>query len=211
MRFLAGLSMALALALAGCSQVAEKAENAANRSFTSYAMDRPYTEVANVGQSTLARLSGSDATFGPMIGSTQLKNGMIIYRHIAPAARTESGSSFGGLVGRSTVSQNNRLSYFLVGPDGIVKDWATGSVQGSTSDCVQYIGGIINRCADTQQLQASLALYDMRVTTKGGQSVSAWGEPAVPAVSSPAPAAHPSAPAGRPVPAAARAAPVATR
>lgn len=209
MRLQAVLSMALALALAGCSQVAEKAENAANRSFTSYAMDRPYAEVANVGQSPLARLSGSEATFGPMIGSTQLKNGMTVYRHMAPAAKTESGSSFGGLVGRSTVSQNNRLSYFLVGPDGIVKDWATGSVQGSTSDCVQYIGGIINRCADMRQVQASLALYDMRVTTKGGQPISAWGEPGMPAAE--APAAHPAAPAGRPVPAAARPAPVATR
>jgi hypothetical protein len=208
MRLLAVFSMALALALAGCSQVAEKAENAANRSFTSYAMGRPYTEVANVNQSTLARLSGSEATFGPMIGATQLKNGMTIYRHIAPAAKTESGSSFGGLVGRSTVSQNNRLSYFLVGADGIVQDWATGSVQGSTSDCVQYIGGIINRCADMQQVQASMALYDMRVTTKGGQPISAWGEPAVPSPYPSAPAGHPSAPA-RPTAAAHPAAPAA--
>ncbi|MDQ0134019.1 hypothetical protein J2T08_001937 [Neorhizobium galegae] len=216
MRLMATLSMALALALTGaltgCSQVAEKAENAANRSFTSYAMGRPYAEVANVGQSTLARLSGSEATFGPMIGATQLKNGMTIYRHIAPAARTESGSSFGGLVGRSTVSQNNRLSYFLVGADGIVRDWATGSVQGSTSDCVQYIGGIINRCADMRQVEASLALYDMRVTTKGGQPVSAWGEPAVPSASAATPAPHQSAPAARPAAAAvARPAPVAAR
>jgi hypothetical protein len=37
--------MAFGLALAGCSQVAEKAENAASRSFTSYAMGRPYAEV----------------------------------------------------------------------------------------------------------------------------------------------------------------------
>ena len=182
MRLMATLSMTLALVLAGCSQVAEKAENAANRSFTSYAMGRPYAEVANVGQSTLARLSGSEATFGPMIGATQLKNGMTIYRHIAPAAKTESASSFGGLVGRSTVSQNNRLSYFLVGADGIVKDWATGSVQGSASDCVQYIGGIINRCSDMRQLQASLALYDMRVATKAGQPISTWGQPAAPAM-----------------------------
>lgn len=209
MRLMTTLSMTLALVLAGCSQVAEKAENAANRSFTSYAMGRPYAEVANVGQSTLARLSGSEATFGPMIGATQMKNGMTIYRHIAPAAKTESASSFGGLVGRSTVSQNNRLSYFLVGADGIVRDWATGSVQGSASDCVQYIGGIINRCADMQQAQASLALYDMRVTTKGGQPISAWGEPTLPSAEVPAP--NPSASAARMVPTAAHPARPATR
>jgi hypothetical protein len=182
MRFMAILSISLAIGLAGCSQVAEKAENAANRSYTSYALGKPYTEVANLGQSPMALLSGSEATFGPMIGATPLKNGMTIYRHMAPGAQTETGTNFAGLVGSSTVSQNNRLSYFLVGADGIVKDWATGSVQGSASDCVQYIGGIINRCNDMRQLQASLALYDMRVATKAGQPISSWGEPAAPAV-----------------------------
>jgi len=178
MRFMAILSISLAIALAGCTQVAEKVENAANRSYTSYALGKPYADVANLGQSPMAQLSGSEATFGPMIGATPLKNGMTIYRHMAPAAKTETGTNFAGLVGSSTVSQNNRLSYFLVGADGIVKDWATGSVQGSASDCVQYIGGIIKRCSDMRQLQASLALYDMRVATKGGQLISSWGEPA---------------------------------
>jgi hypothetical protein len=126
MRFTAVLSAGFAIALAGCSQVAEKAENAANRSFTSYALGKPYAEVANVGQSPMAQLSGSNATFGP--------------------------------------------------------DWATGSVQGSASDCVQYIGGIINRCNDMRQLQASIALYDTRVATKAGQPISSWGDPAAPAV-----------------------------
>ena len=60
---------------------------------------------------------------------TPLKNGMTIYRHMTPAAKTETGTNFAGLVGSSTVSQSNRLSYFLVGADGIVKDWSTGSVQ----------------------------------------------------------------------------------
>ncbi|TCN33991.1 hypothetical protein [Sinorhizobium americanum] len=179
MRFTAVLSIGLAIALAGCSQVAEKAEKAANRSFTSYALGKPYVEVANLGQSPMARLSGSDA-FGPLIGETRLADGMTIYRHMAPSA--ETGTNFAGLVGSSTVSQNNRLSYFLVGTDGIVKDWATGSVQGSASDCVQYIGGIINGCNDMRQLQASRELYDMRVTTKAGQPISSWGEAAAPVV-----------------------------
>ena len=182
MRFMAVLSIGLAIVLAGCSQVAERAENAANRSFTSYALGKPYAEVASLGQSPMARLSGSEATFGPMIGATPLKGGMTIYRHMAPGAKTETGTNFAGLVGSSTVSRNNRLSYFLVGEDGVVKDWATGSVQGSASDCAHYIGGIINRCSDMRQFQASLALYDMRVATRGGQPISSWGEPAEPAL-----------------------------
>ncbi|MBO3759358.1 hypothetical protein [Ciceribacter sp. L1K22] len=179
MRLSVVASLAIVLAFSGCSSVAEKAEGAANRSFTSYALGRPYAQVAGLGQSPMDQLAGNDrATFGPMLGSTQLANGMTIYRHMAPAARTETGSSFGGLVGRETVSTNNRLSYFLVGPDGIVKDWATGSVQGATSDCVTYIGGIINRCSDTAQLQAALSFYDSRVLTKDGQPITVWGAPA---------------------------------
>ncbi|MCO5732083.1 hypothetical protein [Rhizobium sp. SSA_523] len=164
--------------LAGCSQVAQKAEAAANRSFTSYALGRPYAEVASIGTSPLERLSGSDrATFGPLLGATRLANGMTIYRHMAPSARTETGTDFAGLVGTSSVRSNNRLSYFLVGPDGIVRDWATGSVPGDASSCITYIGGIIERCSDLMQYEASLTLYDARVQTKDGRPISAWGEP----------------------------------
>lgn len=173
------VAMGLVLALAGCSSMAEKAETMANRSFTSYALGKPYQQIAALGQSPLERLAGNDeATFGPPIGSTPLADGSVIHRHMAPGAQTETGSSFVGLVGTSRQSTNMRLSYFLVGTDGIVKDWATGSIQGSTSDCISYIGGIINRCTDTRQLEGSLALYDSRVLTRGGQPISSWGAPA---------------------------------
>jgi hypothetical protein len=59
-----------------------------------------------------------------------------------------------------------------------VKDWATGAVQGSTSDCISYIGGIIKKCTDSRQVIAALAFYDSRVETKGGQPISVWGQPA---------------------------------
>lgn len=186
------LSVVLMMFLAGCSSVAEKAESAANRSFTSGALGKPYSQIASVGQSPLDQLYGNTrATFGPMLGATQLSNGMTIYRHMAPAAQTQTSSSFGGLMGRESVSTNNRLSYFLVGTDGIVTDWATGAVQGSTSDCVTYIGGIINRCSDTAQLQAALSFYDSRVLTKDGQPITIWGAPAMAAVAGATPGAAP--------------------
>lgn len=176
MRPIALLLAGICLALASCSGVQEKAEQSANRSFTSYALGRPYQQVAAVGTSPLDRLAGNDgATFGPMIGATPLSNGMVIFRHIAPAARTETGTSFAGVVGTSGSSERDRLSYFLVGPDGIVKDWATGQVQGTASSCISYIGGIVNRCSDTTQLRAALDYYDAQVTTRGGQPVSSWG------------------------------------
>ncbi len=64
------------------------------------------------------------------------------------------------------MSHRNRLSYFLVGPDGVIKDWATGSVEGTTNDCIRYIVVLIQKCTDASQLQASLALYDIRVLTR---------------------------------------------
>ncbi|MCY1667990.1 hypothetical protein [Rhizobium sp. SL86] len=192
------LAVMVALAgLSGCTQVAQKAETAANRSFTSYALGKPYAEVASLGTSPMERLAGNDrATFGPLLGSMPLANGMTIYRHMAPSARTETGTDFGGLVGTSSVSSNNRLSYFLVGPDGIVKDWATGSVPGNASSCISYIGGIIQRCSDLTQFEASLTLYDARVLTKDGQPISVWGAPATTAAV-PAASAKPTRPAPR--------------
>jgi len=149
MRMISMVLLSVCAILASCSQVAQKAETAANRSFTSYALGKPYAEVASIGTSPLERLAGNDrATFGPLLGATRLSNGMTIYRHMAPSARMETGTDFGGLVGSSSVSDNNRLSYFLVGEDGIVKDWATGSVPGNASSCINYVGGIIQRCSD---------------------------------------------------------------
>ncbi|MDO1580943.1 hypothetical protein [Rhizobium oryzicola] len=170
--------------LAGCSGTMDKVENAANRSYTGSVMGKTYAEVEGYERNPLMQMSGSGPVFGPMIGMTRLTNGMTIYRHIAPGARTETKSNFGGLVGHETVSHRNRLSYFLVGQDGVIKDWATGSVEGTTNDCIRYIGGLIQKCTDANQLQASLALYDIRVLTKDNKPITSWGE-AVPDIAPP--------------------------
>jgi uncharacterized protein YceK len=187
MRLFSLIMLGLAMILSGCSSVTEKAESAANRSFTSYAMGRSYADIAKMGSSPLEMLAANQSTYGPMIGATKLDNGMTIYRHMAPAAKSETSSEFGLLVGSSSSSENNRLSYFLVGEDGNVKDWATGSVQGNARDCVHYIGGIINKCSDSKQYLASLKLYDSLVKTSKGQPISVWGQPADPTSSMDAP------------------------
>ncbi|MGR9498005.1 hypothetical protein ACU8OJ_14650 [Rhizobium leguminosarum] len=180
MRFMAILSISLAIGLAGCSQVAEKAENAANRSYTSYALGKPYGRqswpVANGAAFRLRRNLRADD-----------RRDAIDERHddlpAYGARRPDRDRHEFRRPGRQFHDFAEQPAFlFLVGADGIVKDWATGSVQGSASDCVQYIGGIINRCNDMRQLQASLALYDVRVATKAGQPISSWGEPAAPVV-----------------------------
>ena len=192
MRVIAVSMALLAGLLAGCSGTMDKVENSANRSYTGSVMGKTYAEVEGYDKNPLMQMSGSGPVFGPMIGMTRLTNGMTIYRHIAPGARTETNASFVGLVGRETVSHRNRLSYFLVGPDGVIKDWATGSVEGTTNDCIRYIGGLIQKCTDASQLQASLALYDIRVLTKDNKPITSWGEPVpavAPLVAQPTPAA----------------------
>lgn len=171
----------LASLAAGCSQTADKIEAAANRSTTSWAMGKPYTKVAALGNSTLDQLSTEQYGFGQMIGQTPLVDGTILYRHIAPAAETETSSDFAGLVGTSKQITNYRLSYFKVGQDGIVKDWATGSAPGSISDCVSYIGGIFQKCTDQGRVKQALAVYDSSVQTSSGTPISNWG----PSVSAP--------------------------
>ena len=164
-----------AMFLAACSQTAEKIETAANRSTTSWAMGKPYNQVASLGNSTLAQLSTEQYGFGQMIGQSSLQDGSILYRHIAPSAEAESGSDFAGLVGKSKKVTNYRLSYFKVGQDGIVKDWATGSVPGTFSSCVTYIGGVFQKCNDQGRVRQALVSYDSSVRTSSNNTIDSWG------------------------------------
>ena len=160
--------------VAGCTQTANSIENAANRSSTSWAMGKPYTQVAALGTSTLAQLSTEPIGYGPMIRQSPLANGDILYRHVAPAAERSQGSDFGGIVASQRVNTNVRLSYFRVGADGVVSDWATGSAPGSVSDCIQYLGGLIKKCEDAARIRLGLQAYDARVKTRSGEPLSAW-------------------------------------
>ncbi len=168
----------LLLSLAACGGLADKVENVANRTYTSAAMGKSYTAITATDNSAIAALSGRRSNFGPTIGSTPLQNGDIVYRHIQPASKSSSDTSILGLVGTAAVKTNYRLSYFLVGQDGLVRDWATGAVPGTTSDCITFLSGIVQRCQDSQRLQASLQHYDSRVQTRSGQPIAVWGAPA---------------------------------
>lgn len=177
----------IALGLTACSSTLEKVEDRSNRLTTSWALGKPYTRVATLGTSRLAQLSADQTGFGDMIGRSELADGTTLYRHIAPAAKTETGASLAGLVGRNTQASNYRLSYFKVGQDGIVQDWATGSVPGTASRCVTFIGGIFQKCADQALIKQDLAVYDAQVLTRAKQPLSAWGAvvEAVPFVANP--------------------------
>lgn len=167
----------VATLLVGCSQTAEKIENAANRSTTSWAMGKPYSRVAALGNQPLDSLSTTQTGYGQLIGTSTYADGTRLYRHIAPAAQAETSSDFGGIVASNKTVTNYRLSYFKVGQDGLVKDWATGSVPGTFSKCISYIGGIFRKCQDQARVQQTLASYDAQVKTSSGTGIDAWGSP----------------------------------
>lgn len=192
-RALAALAL---LALPACTAPSERAANSpgsnaiaapatglASVQVTS-PVGRPYMQVANV-----AGAAGSDgaAGFGPMAGSFALADGAIVYRHVAPASGAVAANTVAG--GPIT---DLRLSYFKVGPDGAVQDWATASVPASQSACPFYATGSFRHCTDFAARQQTFDAFDPAVRTAGGASLTGWGprraDPVAPAVAMPPPA-----------------------
>lgn len=172
LRALTGLAM-IVLA-AGCTTPPEGLLNAANRNYMRYAMGKPYTQVASLNPTTMEGLAGRTA-YGPMIGDFALADGQRVYRHIDNVQTGESNVDLGIFSQRRTVSTTYRLAYFRVGPDGIVNDWATGSLPGDSLRCVSYAIGIFRQCENQQSLAQSLDFYDTLVKTSAGQPIAAWG------------------------------------
>ncbi len=166
--------VAAALLVAGCTTPPESLLNAANRNYMRYAMGKPYADVASLNPTTLEGLAGRTA-YGPMIGSFDLADGNRVYRHIDNVQTGESTVDFGIISKRKTVSTSYRLAYFRVGPDGIVNDWAVGSLPGESVRCVSYAIGIFRQCENQQSLRQSLDFYDTLVRTSSGQSLAVWG------------------------------------
>jgi hypothetical protein len=164
---------ALAL-LAACTTPPEGLLNAANRNYMRYATGKPYAQVASLNPTTLEGLAGKTA-YGPMIGSFDLADGNRVYRHIDNVQTGESSVDFGIFSQRRTVSTTYRLAYFRVGPDGIVNDWAVGSLPGESLRCVSYAIGIFRQCENQQSLRQSLDFYDTLVRTSSDQPMAVWG------------------------------------
>lgn len=169
-------AIAVLCAVTACTTPPESLLNAANRNYMRYAMGKPYADVASLNPTTMEGLAGRTA-YGPMIGAYVLADGNRVYRHIDDVQTGESTVDLGIFSQRHTVSSTYRLAYLRVGPDGIVNDWAVGSLPGGSVRCVSYAIGIFRKCEDQQSLRQSLALYDSLVRTSSGQPLSSWGAP----------------------------------
>jgi hypothetical protein len=172
--FRALIGLAAMLLVAGCTTPPEGLLNAANRNYMRYAMGKPYADVASLNPTTLEGLAGRTA-YGPMIGSFDLADGNRVYRHIDNVQTGGSRVDFGVISKRRTVTTTYRLAYFRVGPDGIVNDWAVGSLPGESLRCVSYAIGIFRQCENQQSLRQSLDFYDTLVRTSSNQPLASWG------------------------------------
>jgi hypothetical protein len=170
--------LAVMLVAAAC-QAQQSVQDFSNRQFSRYAIGKSYAEVAatpDFKEDTLGRVK----MYGQPIGSYQLVSGEMVHRHIKRYGASVSTTDFGFIKQSEKVRYEYRLAYFLVGPDGIVKDMAIGIVPGETNKCVGYFYGLVENCEDGETPTQSLAIYDQVVRTSGGQPISAWGSAAAP-------------------------------
>lgn len=180
------------LALPACTAPSERAAEAPGRAdvaapvatAAASPVGRPYMQVANVAG---GQPSTGDAGFGPMAGSFALADGAIVYRHVAPA----------GAAGAPVTDL--RLSFFKVGPDGAVQDWATGSVPAGQSACPFYASGSFRHCTDFAARDQTFAVFDLAVRTSTGAPLAAWGARRPDSVAVSPAVASPAAPASLPL------------
>ena len=166
--------VATGLTLAGCNSMAEKAEALSGRTFPAYALNKSYASVAalpDYESDTLGRVR----MFGDEVGSFTLANGDVVHRHAKREQRSTSSVDIGIIRNSESASYRMRLTYFRVGPDGIVRDFASGFVDGGSEKCISYVAGLMQRCQDMAALNRTLIEFDAAVRTRDGQTLAAWG------------------------------------
>lgn len=179
--FWAALALTATLMLGACQSTASRVEQFGARNVMLFAMNKPYEQVVNTPDFQADTL-GREKIYGPLLASYTLASGDAVHRHIKSDVSSTSNVDLGLITQRERENYTIRLAYFRVGPDGIVRDWAAGSVPGASSRCVGYAGGIIRRCDDRAAIDRSLAEFDAIVRTSAGQPLSSWGPSASPAI-----------------------------
>lgn len=168
--------MALGI-LVGACQAPQSVQDFSNKQMGRYAVGKSYTQVASTPdfeEDSFGRVK----LYGEPIGSFVLASGQIVHRHIKRYAAGGVSTDFGFIRQSDKTRYQYRLAYFLVGPDGIVKDVALGTVPGETNKCVGYFFGIVQNCEGGETPAQSLAIFDQVVRTQDGQPISVWGPPA---------------------------------
>ncbi len=118
----------------------------------------------------------STGPFGPVVGRYFLGDDYVVYRHArqdapAPLAAVTAGNTTFGPIDQA---QPLKLTYFLVAPEGIITDYATGVIAAGAQSCIRVDLGTVSSCADQTSLSAALSVLDGAVRTSSGNAVSSW-------------------------------------
>lgn len=167
------------LLVAGCTTPPEALQSMGDRNYMRYATGKSYAQIATQNPMSLDGMAGA-TIYGPMIGSYALADGETVYRHIDNVGSSSTNVDAGLIMRSESVATRYRLAYFRVGPDGTVRDWATGTLPGERLGCTWYAGGFVRQCASDEQRLQSLAVYDTLVMTSASQPLNSWGMPAAP-------------------------------
>jgi len=174
-RMTTGAAIVGMLFLGACNSTVGQLQEMGDRNYMRYAVGKPYQEVASLNPMTFESLTTGDTAYGPIIGAYRLENGDRVYRHAANIQSSESTVDVGIIMQSREVETRHRLAYFRVGADGIVSDWATGTLPGERIGCTAYAAGIFQRCSSDMEIRQSMAVYDSLVQTSDGQPLSSWG------------------------------------
>lgn len=161
------------------------------------AIDRPYTSLVGL---TDDNLGPAETAFGPMINRYFLTDDFVVYQHLKvvepftpPVSEPSMIDQVMGSVAQTpqpvTTQTFEQLTYFLVNPDGIVTDFASGRLAQNPSRCIQVdaVTELVTTCEDNALLERELASFDQIVRTSTGALVSSWStaQPVVPDVAPP--------------------------
>ncbi|MCO6187348.1 hypothetical protein [Rhizobium sp. L1K21] len=160
--------------LAACSSTAEKLRNKSDRYQLSSTIGKPYAAIAASKSLKEAELFATRETYGRLIDQVTLPSGDTVYKHAGLREAGESSFDFSGLIGTSKTKLEYAIYYFRVGPDGMIRDYANGIVQGDRVNCIAFISGLITTCQNTDTLTADFTYIDTIVRTANGKPYSAW-------------------------------------
>lgn len=121
-------------------------------------------------------------SFGPRIGQFFLADDYVVYRHALPQAVAQAGPVIDAVTGQPVPLESDaaiaptqvRLTYFLVSPQGIVDDYALGTLNVSTTACLQIISGSVIICDQPDRLSEDFEFFDSAVRTSKFQSLDTW-------------------------------------
>lgn len=167
------------LAIAGvaaCSSVEPVPIALSIESTRAKALDRPYDSVVALPDPALE--TSTAGAFGPVVGRYFLTGDFAVYRHLkaipAPLADPSATAEVLGTVAPDQLQTVERLTYFLVNPDGIVTGVASGQVQPDPARCIQVEFELPVICNDIDRLEANLREFDAAVRTSDGFPISVW-------------------------------------